>query len=80
MRNYYADGLPEPDEVTKALAALAAPVLIVAGELDYSPRPKVAAQAAERFFPNATTAVVPGGGHFPWLDNPSALVAAITST
>jgi pimeloyl-ACP methyl ester carboxylesterase len=51
----------------------------VAGELDYSPRPKVAAQAAERFFPNARTAVVPGGGHFPWLDNPKALVAAITS-
>ncbi len=78
MRNYYADGLPEPDEVTKDLAGLTAPVLIVAGELDYSPRPKVAAQAAERFFPKARTAVVPGGGHFPWLDNPKALVAAIT--
>ncbi len=78
LQNYYAEGLPEPDEVTKGLAGLKAPVLIVAGELDYSPRPSVAAQAAARFFPHAETAVVPGGGHFPWLDDPKSLVTAIT--
>jgi hypothetical protein len=39
MRHYYADGLPEPDAVTKALDGLAAAVLIIAGEYDYAPRP-----------------------------------------
>jgi pimeloyl-ACP methyl ester carboxylesterase len=79
MRHYYADGLPDPGAVTKALDGLAAPVLIIAGEYDYAPRPAVAAQAAELFFPRAETAVVPGGGHFPWLDDPTALVTAITA-
>lgn len=78
VKVYYSDGLPEPDDVQRGLAKLAAPVLIVAGELDFAPRPAVAAEAASRFFRHAETAVAPGGGHFGWLDNPAALVATVT--
>ncbi|MFG2352346.1 alpha/beta fold hydrolase [Streptomyces sp. NPDC048521] len=66
---YFADGAFAPDATRAALAALTAPVLVYAGELDGGPRPDLARRAA-RAFPNAETAVQPGAGHYPWLDDP----------
>ena len=67
---------PDRDAITAKLAALAAPVLVIAGELDGSPTPAAAAEAA-KLFPSATVVTIAGGGHFPWLDNPVELAAAL---
>ncbi|MFE8948914.1 alpha/beta fold hydrolase [Streptomyces sp. NPDC007856] len=66
---YFAEGAFTPDATRTALAALTAPVLVLAGELDGGPRPELARRAAEAF-PNAEVAVQPGAGHYPWLDDP----------
>ncbi|MQY37554.1 Proline iminopeptidase [Streptomyces sp. RB17] len=66
---YFADGAFTPDATRTALAALTAPVLVLAGELDGGPRPDLARRAAEAF-PDAEVAVQPGAGHYPWLDDP----------
>ncbi|MFE2227660.1 alpha/beta fold hydrolase [Streptomyces kronopolitis] len=66
---YGASGAFDPPTTRAALAALSAPVLLLAGELDSGPRPHVAAAAA-RLLPGAELSVQPGGGHYPWLDDP----------
>lgn len=68
----------DPAATKVALAALAAPVLLLAGEVDGGPHPEAAAQAAA-FFPHATVAVLPGSGHYPWLDDPEGFVRAVTA-
>ena len=73
-----AAGAFDPAVTRQALARLAAPVLVYAGELDASPAPGTAAAGA-RLFPNATVTVQPGAAHFPWLDDPAFFTAAITS-
>ena len=67
---------PDRDAITAKLAALAARVLVIAGELDASPTPAAAGEAA-KLFPSATVVTIAGGGHFPWLDNPTALAATL---
>ncbi|MBL1084587.1 alpha/beta hydrolase [Streptomyces actinomycinicus] len=66
---YFAEGAFTPDATRSALATLAAPVLVYAGELDGGPRPGLARRAAEAF-PNAEVTVQPGAAHYPWLDDP----------
>lgn len=73
-----AAGAFSPAATREAVARLAAPVLVYAGELDASPTPETAAAAA-RLFPNATVIIQPGAAHFPWLDDSAILTAAITS-
>ncbi|MFB9576586.1 alpha/beta hydrolase [Streptomyces yanii] len=58
-----------PAATREAVAALDARVLVLAGELDSGPLPRVAATVAG-LFPKAELAVQPGAGHFPWLDDP----------
>jgi pimeloyl-ACP methyl ester carboxylesterase len=72
---FYA-GAFDPPETRRALADLAAPVLLVAGEIDGSPRPSMVREVAP-VFPKAETAVVPGGGHFPWLDDPESFTRVV---
>ncbi|MEV6566598.1 alpha/beta fold hydrolase [Streptomyces kronopolitis] len=67
--SYAASGAFDPPATRAALAALSAPVLLLAGELDSGPRPHVAAAAA-RLLPGAELSVQPGAGHYPWLDDP----------
>ncbi|MFJ6084693.1 alpha/beta fold hydrolase [Streptomyces sp. NPDC092369] len=64
-----AEGAYDPPATRAALARLAAPVLVLAGELDGGPTPELARRAAD-VFPNAELAVQPGAGHYPWLDDP----------
>ncbi|HEX6354820.1 alpha/beta hydrolase [Actinophytocola sp.] len=73
-RQYYADGALDPDATRAALTDLQVPVLLTAGEHDVSLPPKRAAEYAA-LFPHAELAVQPGGGHFPWVDDPEWLAA-----
>lgn len=75
---FTAEGAFDPATTRTALATLDAPVLVVAGDHDLSaPEPAVAELAA--LFPNAKLAVLPGGGHFPWLDDPAWLTETIAA-
>ncbi|MFD6415725.1 alpha/beta fold hydrolase [Streptomyces sp. NPDC060194] len=74
---YAAPGAFDPAATRAALARLDAPVLLLAGELDGGPRPRVAAEVA-RLIPRAEVAVLPATGHFPWLDDPGLFVRAVT--
>ncbi|MGW1531505.1 alpha/beta fold hydrolase [Streptomyces aureus] len=70
----FSDGAFDPDATRAALARLASPVLVLAGELDLnSPAPAMAEVAA--LFPHAELVVQPGAGHFPWLDDPARFAA-----
>jgi pimeloyl-ACP methyl ester carboxylesterase len=64
-----SEGAYDPPVTRAALARLAAPVLVLAGELDGGPTPELARRTADAF-PNAELAVQPGAGHYPWLDDP----------
>ena len=70
---WYAPGALDPAATRAGLARLAAPVLLLAGEYDVVLPPACAAGYA-RLFPRAELAVQPGGGHFPWLDDPGWFV------
>ena len=73
---YYSAGALDPQATRAALARLRAPVLLVAGEYDVALPPKRAAAYAG-LFGQAELAVQPGGGHFPWLDDPEWLVQTL---
>jgi pimeloyl-ACP methyl ester carboxylesterase len=73
---YYSAGAVDPDATRAALASLPAPVLLVAGEYDPALPPKRAAEYAG-LFPRAELAVQPGGGHYPWLDDPAWFTATL---
>ena len=73
---YYAAGAVDPDAVRSALTHLHAPVLVVAGEYDVALPPKRAAEYAG-LFPRAELAVLPGGGHTPWRDDPGWVVQTL---
>jgi pimeloyl-ACP methyl ester carboxylesterase len=73
---YYSAGALDPPSTRSALAGLAAAVLLLAGEYDAALPPRCAAEYA-RLFPRATLAVQPGGGHYPWLDDPRWFVRTL---
>jgi pimeloyl-ACP methyl ester carboxylesterase len=73
---YYAAGALDPEATRTSLARLRAPVLLVAGEYDLVLPPTCAAEYAG-LFAQATLAVQPGGGHFPWLDDPEWFVRTL---
>jgi pimeloyl-ACP methyl ester carboxylesterase len=70
---YYAAGALDPAATRISLARLRAPVLLVAGEYDVALPPRCAADYAG-LFRRGELAVQPGGGHFPWLDDPEWFV------
>jgi pimeloyl-ACP methyl ester carboxylesterase len=76
--HFFGDGAFRPDATRAALGALAAPVLIYAGELDVSPTPQVAVEAAG-LFPHAEVVVQPGAGHSPWVDDPAWFTSMINT-
>ncbi|SCG52230.1 Pimeloyl-ACP methyl ester carboxylesterase [Micromonospora echinaurantiaca] len=73
---YYSADAVDPATVRSALAGLPAPVLVVAGGYDVSLPPACAAAYAG-LFPRGEVTVQPGGGHFPWLDDPGVFVATL---
>jgi len=75
---YASPGAFDPAAARAAVAGLTAPVLLYAGELDGSPLPRVAAEIAA-LIPGARLVVQPGGGHFPWLDDPGHFTRTVTA-
>ncbi|MGW2177510.1 alpha/beta fold hydrolase [Streptomyces sp. NPDC001732] len=73
---YYADEAFDPAATGAALAAVTAPVLVLAGEYDAGPTPDRAAELVA-YFPNAEFVVQRGAAHFPWLDDPGAFVRTV---
>jgi proline iminopeptidase len=67
---HYAEDVFDPAATRAAIAQLDIPVLILAGELDFSPSPVHAMQFGEYFEAGwVQLAVQPGAGHYPWLDD-----------
>ncbi|GII28034.1 alpha/beta fold hydrolase [Planotetraspora mira] len=75
---YASAGAFDPGAACAAAAALDARVLVLAGELDGTPLPRVAAVVAGMFH-RAELAVLPGAGHFPWLDDPRGLTRVVAA-
>lgn len=73
---YFAGASFDPTATRAALKALAARVLLYAGDVDALVTPAAVREAAAAF-KDATVVVQPGAGHFPWLDDPAAFSAAI---
>jgi proline iminopeptidase len=69
-----AEGAFDPPTTRAALAPFGAPVLLVAGEFDMNSPPRSVAEFAD-LFSDATLAVQPGAGHYPWLDDADRFVA-----
>jgi pimeloyl-ACP methyl ester carboxylesterase len=75
---YFAGAALDPAATRAALKSLTAPVLLYAGSLDPLVTPELVRQAAP-LFPSVTVAVQPGAAHYPWIDDPDAFAAAISS-
>ena len=58
-----------------ALPAFTAPALFVHGELD--PLPPRASLEAAALIRGAQVEIIPGRGHFPWLEQPGEVRAAV---
>lgn len=58
------------------VSAVDAPVLVVAGSLDFLTPPR-AAHAVHDLFADSTYVEIEGAGHFPWLDDPAAFSAVV---
>ncbi|MEU6820734.1 alpha/beta hydrolase [Streptomyces atriruber] len=69
-----AEGAYDPEATRAALATLAAPVLVLAGQADLNSPPPAMAELAG-LFPDVELVVQPGAAHFPWLDDPAAFTA-----
>jgi proline iminopeptidase len=67
-----------PEATRAALASLAAPVLLLAAELDVNSPPQSAAEFAE-LFPAAALVVQPGASHSPWLDDAETFAATVAA-
>ncbi|KOG42894.1 alpha/beta fold hydrolase [Streptomyces resistomycificus] len=70
---YGSEGAFSPAATRAALGRFAAPVLVMAGEVDVAAPPRAVAEYAG-LFPNAELVVQPGAAHFPWLDDAGRFV------
>jgi pimeloyl-ACP methyl ester carboxylesterase len=68
MAAFGAEGAFAPDATRAALARFAAPVLLLAGEVDLGAPPPTMAEFAG-LFPDARLVVQPDAGHSPWVDD-----------
>ncbi|MGW6399766.1 alpha/beta fold hydrolase [Streptomyces sp. NPDC055134] len=75
---YASPGSFDPAAARAALTGWDARVLVVAGEWDGGPLPRVAAAVAE-LFPRAQLVVQEGAGHFPWVDGPDRFSETVAS-
>jgi pimeloyl-ACP methyl ester carboxylesterase len=73
---WFHDGVYEPARTREGLADLAAPVRILRGELDPWPSARGAEELAA-LFPDASVSMIPGAGHFPWVDDAATYAAAV---
>ncbi|MCX4766283.1 alpha/beta hydrolase [Streptomyces sp. NBC_01275] len=73
---YTAEGAFTPTATRETLAALPAPVLLLAGETDLAAPPRVMREFAG-LFPKTEFVVQAGAGHFPWRDDAEGFVSAV---
>lgn len=78
VARFGAEGAFTPEVTRAALAALPAPVLLLAGEYDLNSPPSAVARCAE-LFPDACLVVQPGAGHYPWLDDSTRFVGTVST-
>ena len=71
------EGVDLPGMLT-GLAGLDAPVLVVGGELD-ALTGKASVDLVATSFAHAQTVVLPGAGHFPWVDEPEAFRSTVAA-
>ncbi|MET7339746.1 alpha/beta fold hydrolase [Streptomyces sp. NPDC087866] len=71
-----AEGAFDPPATRKALAALAAPALLLAGAYDLNSPPAAVTEFAA-LFRDAALVVQPGAGHYPWADDAKAFTATV---
>jgi proline iminopeptidase len=74
--DWFHDGAYDPERSREGLAKLKIPVRILLGELDPWPNSRGGEELAAAF-PDAEVTVIPGAGHFPWVDDPASYVAAV---
>jgi pimeloyl-ACP methyl ester carboxylesterase len=72
---FYAGFDPDP-ALPERLAALAVPVLLVAGEYDIWPT-STAVRRLAALLTDANLALLPRTGHFPWVDDPASFAAVV---
>ena len=75
---YFADVVFDVSAIRASLIRFTGRVLLYGGELDPLVPPAMLAQDTP-FFGDVSVAVQPGAGHFPWIDDPAAFAAAISS-
>ncbi|MFB7708618.1 alpha/beta fold hydrolase [Streptomyces sp. NPDC056105] len=75
---YASAGAFDPAAARAALAGWDARILVLAGERDGGPLPRVAAAVAE-LLPHAELVVQAGAGHFPWVDDPGRFTETVAS-
>ena len=68
---------PDLDALRAALAGVTAPVLVVGGERDALTGVDAVHHVAAAF-PSGRAVVLPGAGHFPWVDEPEAFRTAVS--
>jgi proline iminopeptidase len=73
-----SEGAFDPAATRAALAALALPVLILAGGVDPQWPPAVLAEFAKAF-PAGEYVELPGASHYPWLDDAGQFADAVTA-
>jgi len=76
----FAAGADEVDvpALLARLGQVQSPVLVVGGERD-AVTGVVSVHAVAASFPNASAVVLPGAGHFPWVDEPEAFYDAVAA-
>jgi pimeloyl-ACP methyl ester carboxylesterase len=77
-QGFFAGAVLDPPATKAALKNLTAPALLYAGERDPIVTPAAAREAAP-LFNDAAVVVQPGASHFPWIDDPVAFAAAVSS-
>lgn len=75
---FVAESAFDPPATRAALASFGSPVLVLAGGVDVSRPPGIAAEFAG-LFPAVRLVVQPGAGHYPWLDDAGLFVSALTA-
>ncbi|MFE4632640.1 alpha/beta fold hydrolase [Streptomyces sp. NPDC056773] len=78
VARFGADGAFTPEATRAALASFGAPVLLFTGEFDLNSPPRSTAELAG-LFPDATLAVQPGAGHYPWIDDADRFVETVSA-
>jgi proline iminopeptidase len=73
---WFHDGAYDPRRSRETLAGLRIPVRILLGELDPWPNARAGEELAAAF-PDSQVTILPGAGHFPWVDDPGAYAAAV---